>query len=125
MSRDRPAPATEGQQRSELESVERVPGAEHEGGEGARQWSTTGGDDADEGELRGAGEHHQRQRTRLRHRQPRRDRDGAERDAVEPGGDADAEAVTDDGASQGEGVGHSPTLTSGRDSVRDSVSGGG
>ena len=93
---EQPAPARPLQQRREPQAVERVAGAEQQGRQGPREGSAAGGEDADQGELRGAGEHQQRQGAGLRDREPRRHRDGAERDAVRTGGQAHAQAVADD-----------------------------
>ena len=58
-------------------------------------------DHADQRELRGAGEHQQRERARLPHAEPARDRDRAEGDPVGTGGHADGDAVPDDRARGG------------------------
>ena len=84
-----PAPA-DAEQAGDLQAVEAVADAEQgRGGDGGDP-GAAGGDDPDEGELRAAGEQQRRQRHRLPEREPGRDGQRAEADAVGAGRHADA-----------------------------------
>ena len=96
----RGAPAPHAQDPAQLQRVEAVAHAEHRGrrDRGRCGRDTPGADDADEGEVRPAGEHHEREDARLPHGQAGGHRERTDTDAVGAGGESDGEALTPDGA---------------------------
>ena len=89
--RPQPAQDTPGrQQRHEPDAVDGVAGAQQQRAADRGQRAAAGAEDADQGELRGAGEHQQRQRRRLPDVQPGRDGRRAEGRPVEADREAQA-----------------------------------
>ena len=103
----RPQPAQHAprrQQRHEPDAVDGVAGAEQQRAADGGQAAAPGPEHADQGELRGPGEHQQRQRRRLPDVQPGRDGRGTEGRAVETDREAQPDGVAERPGADGAGT---------------------